>query len=332
METLYKLLKEDGDALLQENDGLILLDSMKLVDVNDQITSSEEITTSNTLAGIDLNDSLTISENFTKQNLIFINTGDNATISEEITTENFPADLDDMNDWIFLQEETTVFIPDLGGINVFDEITAEDLFGQNVTILDYVTISENISFETTLGSINVSDEMTISDNFGGAPEIKIDVEEIMVMIESNTMFNSIINLSTLSEEITISELASIENSQLGGINVADSITISENKSEGNFLNGISVFDSLTISENNLGGYIPFLTSVDDSITISEQVNVELMLFVDTSSNLAIFDNFDNSVIHHAFASDIVTVSESITFESFRFSPGAKRVGKLGASL
>lgn len=353
MEIFEKLLQENGDGLLLETGGSILLDTFETlvvfedtstidefiqleifypIDTNDIVTTSELITIENpSLGDININEILSISDNFDKNTQSFINVSDDITLSEDHTETTELSDLDYLGEYVIVEENTTLNNPQLGDINVFDEQVVEDIFGNNVTIRNIVTISESVTLSIPIPGISIIENVTLSENFGkNISSLSINVYELAVMLENYTLAQVPHSINK-NETITISEEIT-KNTLLKGINLAETITISESRTSQIPFLVKSITDSISIIENINPKMPTWGQTCVDSITISEIVRIDLLSSINTSSNLGITDNFDKGMIYHAYAFDTLNTSESTSFTFFRQTTGNKKVGKLGNSM
>lgn len=209
------------------------------------------------------------------------------------------------------------------------------------------------SFTVTNGGVD-GDTDTVSIILAIQPQMEINVVDIVNITENVILLNSQLGNLNIIDILSIVESVISSNSQLTGINVNDALSITE-YSELTFImpitlivdtlsitesltiqnptNYANVFDTLTITESittslsQLGGI-----NVNNTLTITEYSDVTQIL-INVTDTLAITENITLSEADGVSSIETLTISESITIESFRFSPQLNlSVGQISGTL
>lgn len=127
-----------------------------------------------------------------------------------------------------------------------------------------------------------------------------------------------INVS-VTDNLTITEAATLQNTQLGGISVSDIITITESAIV-SLTFAISVSDAVTITESitrnaHLGNIV-----VSDALAITESVNVQNLnlgsISVFDAVTIADVPTVANATLLQVSVSDSVTITESVSMPTY----------------
>jgi hypothetical protein len=304
--------------------------------VIDTVNISESVIVSNSqLGGINVSDEVDIVDFGTGGGSLIIIVDDVIHITEEVVLDNSKLGDISTTDSINISEDLVIrtqlgniFATDsinisdnvalsnsqLGSINIIEIVNISEYLNINnsqlgdINIVDNVNISENI---TNTGELNVSvnDIINISENFQDTGEQEVSVFDLIDILESVTLENSQLGDINVSDDIgivdylesgidkydsiEISEEVTVENSQLGGIDIFDTINISENFQDTGEQE-ISVKDLVEISENIILG-----NSYLGGINVSDSVNV-----LDT-------DNQENPLLGGINVSDGINISENV---------------------
>lgn len=215
-------------------------------------------------------------------------------------------------------EPINISVNDVLTITESVSITNANLYRDN--LVDTITITESVSIQNQTGSSSVNDVLTITD-----------VATLDIPIEIN-----------VNDQLSISEDVVVENTQLGGINVSDDISITEvydvvaetpivdidisvvdnvgiNEDisiENTELGGINIIDNISITDV-VTTQIPALgnISVVDNITISEQVGVLLISEINIVDTIFISENLEFEMNSSVNVFDTITITEDINTEN-----------------
>ncbi len=142
----------------------------------------------------------------------------------------------------------------------------------SIDVNDAVTVTE--SYTTELNSdINVNDAVTVTESLALDFPLTVDLFDSVSVTESVTIENTNLGGINVNDAVAVAEDITIQNTELGPINVNDAVTITESISM-EFIFNISVSDDVAISESisialDLGSI-----SVNDAVTITESVTVD----------------------------------------------------------
>lgn len=215
-------------------------------------------------------------------------------------------------------------------------------FAINIDGVDYETVTRTISNATSPGNITVFARTTNVLTPGtyiikgrwlttsGTLSSIGDVALSAIGMETSSLNPS----AFIIESLSISEDITIENSQLGDINVSDQLNINENLGE-DLLLSVSISDQLSITENhseevidsiytpNVSDQIgitedvviPALELVDisifDQITVSENLGEDLFIYINVSDNINITENLDETKIYNINVNDNINITENL---------------------
>ena len=234
---------------------------------------------------------------------MFVSLSDQLNLSENITITNTQLGNLDISDQLNISEDITISNATLADIIVSDQanLTEYTYVSLGLNIDDTLNLTEDITVESSqLGNINVSDQLTIS-------------ESLPITLTSDVI---------ISDNITLTDVPSIT-SNLGDINISDQTNISENVAIASFMD-ISTSDQSNISENISMSGILIDISLSDTLNLSDSlIGLEVLFSISASDQINISENLGKQSYIYISLSDSLTMTESTTTESFRFSPSVE---------
>jgi len=164
----------------------------------------------------------------------------------------------DVNDSLNISEAITTRLSDLAR-SVYDTLNVSDIptvsvisLGLDIDIYDLLNISESITSGLSDLSTSPYDTLNISESV------------------TNALSDLGISLSDL---LNISENITLTSANLGGINIADNLTVAEAVSFFESI-GLNVYDTLNVSESITGSLSDLTASLYDTLNISEDVSIQ----------------------------------------------------------
>lgn len=218
------------------------------------------------------------------------------------------------------------------------DYTLDDGVNTSTTITINPTVNYSL-LESTIFSYKVNVPHTHTTG-GGQSELLNFSPAVNTRNSSSTKSADVALEVNVSNALTITENKTITNSQLGGVSVFDTVTITESVTSITTLAAISTSQILTITENValFPPTIGFSPSIPEVVSITESVTVVLasgVLSVNTTTVITISENVSiSSVDINIYLSgivDLLSISESITMDSFRISatgmslPGSRKI-------
>ena len=189
-------------------------------------------------------------------------------------------------------------VPSVSDTLSITESTTQFLFF-NISVNDVLSITENITLSNTqLGNISVNDIISNTESVTQVLISNISVNDVLTIIENVSQI--------LIYNISVNDITSITESTtqllISDISINDTLSTTESTTLSNIqLGNISVNETLSITESATQTLISNI-SVDDSLIITEGSTI-----------------FETEEGGNPNVSDAITISESITMESFRFS-------------
>lgn len=256
-----------------------------------------------------------------------------------------------VNDRIEISEVVTITNPTLGGINVNSTINLSETVlvdaQYNISVIDTLNISENFAGERIIyiqvyETVNLSESVNVANPelFGTTSDTINISESVSAGLVHTLSVNDTINISenfrdsgqlqlSVSDRLNLSESIIVTESDLGGINVNDVIEISEVIDATNILAGINVNSTINLSENVSLGISISEINVYDLINLSENFRDAGLSTVSVNDSIDISEDLNLTLVYNVHGVESITITETITMESFRFSPSDGRpVGRI----
>lgn len=288
------------------------VDNKDLAGINayNEITVSDTVEGAVSLKDIDTYDSVTVTEDLGIAPDLAYSVYDEIAVTEDspVYVSAVETVIEDFE--IFLS--TSVFTYDEISIGE-DTVCNISVIDVETSIFDEVTVSESVVLGNEQGGINVSDLV------GTAEYIVTSISDPAISVSDSISISESISfelpVSTLVFDlITVTESITSQLTDLAGISVYDTVTVSEDADVLVEVIGelyTSVYDSVSVTEFITAVVPTVSTSVNDSISVLEQVTLSVSgLVLSTSDTVTITESITNATsISGINVIDLVAVTD-----------------------